>query len=85
MRYFLALVLCVASFSGMPRLECERYAYATITLRIPVGVDGRDVVRMIDNMPFEGVYVIDAQDLPGPPKNPRRPNYLPKLQPNGSK
>lgn len=83
MRSFLALVLCVAPFAAMPTPREEHYRYATITIRIPVGVNPQAVVKMIDDIPYEGVYVIDANDLPGPPKNARRPDYLPKL--NGSK
>lgn len=56
-----------------------RVRYITLTLSIPVGVNPREVCGMVDNIPYDGVYVVDARDLPGPPKRAHRPSYLPRI------
>jgi len=60
-----------------------RVKYITLTLSVPVGMDPKAVVRMVDAIPYEGVYVVDAYDLPGRPKNAVRPEFLPKLPGGG--
>ena len=72
------LVLILATML-VPAPGPARVKYITLTLSVPVGVNQQDVVRMVDGIPYEGVYVVDADSLPGKPKNAVRPDFLPKI------
>lgn len=72
------LALILASLLA-PAPGPARVKYITLTLSVPVGTNPRDIVRMVDDMPYEGVYVVDAADLPGKPKHAVRPDFLPKI------
>lgn len=56
-----------------------KYQYITVTFQVPVGTNPQDVVKVVDSNPYAGVYVIDAQELPGIPKRAKRPIYLMKI------
>lgn len=75
------LALALILHPATPAPKARRYV--TVTLQFPVEMPEAEVIdaiRMVDDLPREGVYVIDVKDLgPHRPKSPWRPLWLPKI------
>lgn len=78
----LLVVAFMFSTPALPQRAPVR-RYITLTLQVPASMstsDAIELIRMIDDVPHQGVYVIDVNDRREQrPKRARRPKYLPKL------